>query len=142
MNRHFLIPGLALVSLLLVIGCATPARAGNSVVHVTANEWNMTTDSSSVQAGQITLEVVNQGLAPHEVVLLKTDLATDALKIKANGAEVDESASGEVMGEVEDIESGQTKSLTLNLAPGRYVLTCNVLGHYKAGMVTVLEVTK
>ncbi|MBI2165965.1 MAG: copper-binding protein [Chloroflexi bacterium] len=103
-------------------------------------EWAFELSSASIPAGEVTFQLVNQGQAEHEMVILKTDLPANALKIKANGAEVDESASGEVMGEVEDLGSGQTKSVTLNLAPGRYVLTCNILGHYKAGMVTVLEV--
>ncbi|MBI2170603.1 MAG: cupredoxin domain-containing protein [Chloroflexi bacterium] len=139
MFQKVLVLGIGLSLLFLMASCTTAAEA--STVRVTANEWSLAPDRSSVRAGQVTLEAMNQGRAGHEVVVLKTDLAADALKLKANGAEVDESASGEVVGEVEDIGSGQTKSVTLNLAPGRYVLTCNILGHYHAGMVTVLEVS-
>ncbi len=127
---------LALVGVMAVACSATP-----QVERVTVSEWSFRLDHSSVPAGQVTLEAVNQGQATHEMVLLKTDLPTNALKVKANGAEVDESASGEIMGEVEDLRPGQTKSVTVNLAPGRYVLTCNLLGHYNAGMVTEFTVT-
>ena len=39
-----------------------------------------------------------------------------------------------------DVESIQSASLTLDLAPGRYILYCNIAGHYMAGMWTVIEV--
>ncbi len=144
MNRKTLLLVAVILGALAVVGCSGAAASGetaNSTVRVVAKEWSFTPSVTSVRAGQVTVEFVNQGKAEHEMVLLKTDLPVDALKIKANGAEVDESASGQIMGEVEDIGSGQTKALTLNLAPGRYVLTCNIIGHYKAGMATVLEVS-
>lgn len=141
-GKQLVLSSLALASLLL-IGCSTGlAATAPATVSVIANEWGFTPGSSSVQAGQVALEVVNQGLAAHEVVVLRTDLAADALLVEANGAEVNESALGQqVVGEVEDVGSGQTKSLTLELTPGRYVLICNLPGHYKAGMVSELIVT-
>ncbi len=139
MYRKVLILGIGLSLLFLMTSCTKAAEA--STVRVTANEWSLMPDSSSVRAGQVTFETLNQGRAGHEVVVLKTALAADALKVKANGAEVDEIGSGQIIGELEDIGAGQTKSMTLILAPGRYVLVCNILGHYYAGMVTVLEVS-
>ena len=136
----------ALVALLgalfVLAGCSTREGAKNPVVTVVANEWGFTPSTNSAKAGQITLEVVNQGRAAHEVVVLRADLAVDALLVEANGAKVNESALGQqIVGEVEDIGSGQTKSVTLNLSSGRYVLICNLPGHYKAGMVSELTVT-
>lgn len=139
MFRKVLILGLSLGLLLLTVSCATAAEA--STVRVTAGEWSLTPSIASVKAGDVTFEVTNQGRAVHEVVVLKTDLAANALKLKVNGAEVDENGSGQVLGEVEDIGSAQTGSMTLNLAPGRYVLVCNIVGHYNAGMVTAIEVS-
>ena len=61
----------------------------------------------------------------------------------SNG-EVDEEgleASGvESPGEIEDVGPGQTKSGTLKLTPGRYVMICNLPGHYKQGMYGTLTV--
>jgi uncharacterized cupredoxin-like copper-binding protein len=39
---------------------------------------------------------------------------------------------------VEDITAGSTRDLTVDLQPGRYVLVCNIPGHYKLGMHTAL----
>src|ERR1700676_2563430 len=88
----------------------------------------------------VTFEV---GSAPdtgltHELVVLKTDLAADKLPVK-NG-QVSESRLKK-MGEVEDIDPGKNKRLTLKLAPGRYVLICNTPGHYAMGLHTSLLVT-
>jgi uncharacterized cupredoxin-like copper-binding protein len=97
-------------------------------------------DANHVKAGPVTFEVSN---APdtgqkHEFVVLKTDLAADKLPVK-NG-QVSESQFKK-MGEVEDIDPGKNKRLTLKLAPGRYVLICNQPGHYSMGLHTSLLVT-
>ena len=97
-------------------------------------------DASHVKAGTVTFEVSNApdtGLT-HELVVLKTDLAADKLPVK-NG-QVSESRLKK-MGEVEDIDPGKNKRLTLKLAPGRYVLICNTPGHYAMGLHTSLLVT-
>jgi uncharacterized cupredoxin-like copper-binding protein len=97
-------------------------------------------DANHVKAGTVTFEVSNApdtGLT-HELVVLKTDLAADKLPVK-NG-QVSESQFKK-MGEVEDIDPGKNKRLTLKLAPGRYVLICNQPGHYAMGLHSSLLVT-
>jgi uncharacterized cupredoxin-like copper-binding protein len=97
-------------------------------------------DANRVKAGTVTFEVSNApdtGLK-HEFVVLKTDLAADQLPVK-NG-QVSESQFKK-MGEVEDIDPGKNKRLTLKLAPGRYALICNQPGHYSMGLHTSLLVT-
>jgi len=97
-------------------------------------------NANHVKAGTVTFEVSNApdtGLT-HELVVLKTDLDADKLPVK-NG-QVSESQFKK-MGEVEDIDPGKNKRLTLKLAPGRYVLICNQPGHYSMGLHTSLLVT-
>jgi len=43
-------------------------------------------------------------------------------------------------GELSQIASGASKRLVLRLQPGRYVLLCNLLGHYQAGQFAALRV--
>ena len=115
--------------------------SGNPVVRVTTDEWNMKPNIASVPAGDVTFVVTNKGKLDHEVVILKTDLPANGLKINADDKyTVDESASGEVLGEVEDARPGQTKTATFSLTPGHYLFVCNQASHYKAGMVTAFEV--
>ena len=44
-------------------------------------------------------------------------------------------------GEVSELDPGQSGSLSLNLKSGTYMLLCNVAGHYKAGMYTLIHVS-
>jgi len=54
---------------------------------------------------------------------------------------VDEDKAGD-NGEVSELDPGVSGALTVALQPGKYVLICNVPGHYSAGMWTEFEVTK
>jgi uncharacterized cupredoxin-like copper-binding protein len=60
--------------------------------------------------------------------------------LAAEPGKVDEEADAKNVGEVEDILAGTNKSETFDLASGKYVLVCNVAGHYKSGMATAFEV--
>jgi uncharacterized cupredoxin-like copper-binding protein len=39
-----------------------------------------------------------------------------------------------MLGETDELQPNATKSIELTLAPGNYLLVCNVPGHYAAGM--------
>ena len=45
-----------------------------------------------------------------------------------------------LVGEDDDLDLGDTRSLLLRLAPGHYVLFCNLEGHYLGGMHASIEV--
>jgi uncharacterized cupredoxin-like copper-binding protein len=38
------------------------------------------------------------------------------------------------VGETGDVKAGQTKVLSITLAPGHYAVVCNLPGHYRMGM--------
>ncbi len=83
--------------------------------------------------------VANAGAAPHELVVIRTDLAADALPVE--GGSVDE-ASGdlEVVGETQPFSANTTQTLRVDLEAGSYVLICNIPGHYEAGMQAAFTV--
>jgi uncharacterized cupredoxin-like copper-binding protein len=101
----------------------------------------------AVAAGTMSLWVVNQGAATHELVVLPLP-AGQAAGARAVGTDgqVDETGSlGEASrscgaGEGDGIAAGATGWVTLTLRPGRYELVCNLSGHYAAGMYTELDV--
>ena len=98
--------------------------------------------AASAVAGSVTITAPNEGEIVHELVLAKTDADPAKLPTTSNG-EVDEAkleASGEVAGEIADVEPGDTKQGTFKLTAGRYVMFCNVPGHYKQGMYGTLTV--
>ena len=82
-------------------------------------------------AGAVTFAVHNDGGVEHEFLVVRTNLALDALPLAAG--EVDESQV-EVVARIEPFGSGETRSLTVDLTPSTYLLLCNVPLHYEAGM--------
>lgn len=134
-----MVPFAALVSLAACGG-------GGTTVAVTLQEFAVLPAQDSAPAGSITFDVENKGPEDtHEFVVIKTDLAPDALPTAEDGS-VDETGEGidEVIGEIEDIAPGSKETLKVDLEAGSYVLICNVveeegadtLVHYALGMRT------
>ena len=106
----------------------------------TEKDFSITLDSEEVASGETTFDIMNEGPSVHEFVVFKTVLAPDALPTDADGA-VDEEGKGVThLGEVEDVQVGATAQLALDLEPGKYVVICNLPGHYAAGMYAGLTV--
>ncbi len=116
---------------------ATPSPAAATTdPTITANEYAFAPTDLTVKAGKVKLTLKNSGKIVHEVVVLKTDQAADALKV-GSSARVSEKDS---VGEVSETAPGATKTSTLDLKPGKYVLVCNIPGHYSLGMRGTLTV--
>jgi uncharacterized cupredoxin-like copper-binding protein len=102
----------------------------------------LTPSPDSVGAGEITFEVTNSGDRLHEFAIFKTDLAIDQLPTNESGSEVIEDGPGlTLIGEIEDIQPGDTMTLTVTLDAGNYALICNVKGHYRMGMRSAFTVS-
>lgn len=112
---------------------------------VTLQEFSVIPAQDSAPAGQVTFDVENTGPEDHhELVVIRTDLAPDALPTAEDGS-VDEAGQGiEVIGEIEEFPPGRTQSRTFDLDAGSYVFICNVVeehegeveAHYSLGMRT------
>ncbi len=99
-------------------------------------------DRPSAPAGDVTFEVINSSKDQiHEMIVMQLADPSKPLPYIENENRVDEDKAGD-KGEVSELDPGQSGSLTVNLAPGKYLLICNVPGHYAAGMWTEFEVTK
>ena len=119
----------------------TAASGGPTVVSVVGGEkggkYYLTVTPGSVKAGKTTITFKNAGTKVHEVVVLKTDTPAGNLKVGANH-EVSEDAS---VGEDSETDPGKTKSTTIDLQPGSYVLVCNIERHYEKGMYAPFTVS-
>lgn len=109
-------------------------------VTVIMTDTSLQPSEGSVAKGKVTFTVTNKGTMEHEFVVLKADLAPDALPIQSNATAVEENTDIHHIGELEDLQPGATKTLTLSLESGRYILLCNLPGHYLAGMYAGLDV--
>ena len=139
---------LKLLSVLALAGLSLAGCSGGDVggPSVQLTEFSVTVDPSSVSSGDVTFSVENVGGVTHEFVVVATDL-DDADLPTADDGSVDEEGEGiTAVDEIEDIAPGDSPTLTVDLAPGNYVLFCNVVDgdqvHYQAGMHTSFTVTE
>jgi uncharacterized cupredoxin-like copper-binding protein len=118
----------------------TDQSAPDAAVDVMQKDFAITLDKAQAAAGQITFHVTNEGPSVHEFVVFKSGAAADALPVDAT--KVDEEAKEVThIDEIEDIGAGESKQLTVKLDPGKYVLICNLPGHYGLGMRAGFEVS-
>ena len=94
------------------------------------------------KAGIVTFHVKNSSSDTiHEMIVMYLADPTQPLPYIAADQKVDEDKAGD-KGEVSELDPGASGTLTVVLKPGKYLLICNVAGHYQAGMWTEFEVTK
>ena len=128
---------------------AAPSQA--TTVSVALQEFAIVPSVASAPAGKVTFVAKNTGPDDvHEMVVLRTDLDPAALPVDKDG-KADEEADGITsIGETGDVAVGETKDVSFDLAPGNYVLICNIVqtepdgsieAHYKVGMRTAFTVT-
>jgi plastocyanin len=113
------------LALAVVAACALAAPAGarqnqRVTLQVAAREYSFVLSSDSIQEGRNTIELVNFGQDPHNLVLRR--------------------GSKEVTSVL--VPSGQRAQFQVTLKGGRYELYCSLLDHQALGMDTTLLVKK
>ena len=128
----------AALALTVTLSTATPARAASTThVAVTLTEMAITLGTTTVAPGTITFDVTNKGAVDHEFVILKTAIPSGALP-----PDLETPGKAAEIGHVDELDPVTgTMTVTIDLAPGHYVLICNKPGHYAAGMFAALTVT-
>jgi uncharacterized cupredoxin-like copper-binding protein len=107
-------------------------------------------DKNTVPAGETTFVIDNVGTMHHELVIYKTDEPADKLPKADDGTAALEEDG--IVGEAvyttplrgkEDhrIRDGRGVNYTIDLEPGKYVLLCNLPGHYAGGQYIAFTVT-
>ena len=130
---------------------ASPAPSGSTSVSVGLQEFAIVPSVASVPAGTVKFVAKNSGPDDiHEMVVLRTDLDAAALPVDKDGKADEEGDGITSIGETGDVAVGETKEASFDLAPGKYVLICNIVqtepdgsieAHYKVGMRTAFTVT-
>jgi uncharacterized cupredoxin-like copper-binding protein len=118
------------------------AEATGTPVSVEALETSTTAfafklSTNTVKAGKVTITFKNSGVKQHELILLKTDAATDSLAVGTDN-KVSEDLS---VGEISETDAGKTVTKTFDLAAGHYAFVCNIEKHYGYGMRADFTVT-
>lgn len=132
---------IALVASALVLAAcgeaAVPADAGKGQIAAELKDHTITLSAKEVGAGTATFLVRNRGGSAHDFIVLRTDLAPDKLTVDQQTQKAREDGRA---GGLQELGPGKTGQLKLDLAPGHYVLICNVPTHYGLGMRTELTV--
>jgi uncharacterized cupredoxin-like copper-binding protein len=125
--------------LLVASGCSSSGGEGD--VSATEADFTIALDPGTATAGEVTFDIENTAGQTHEFVVFQTDLAPDALPTDDEGL-VDESGEGlTLIDEAEDIAGGSSTTLAVSLDAGKYVVICNLPGHYAQGMHAPLTVS-
>jgi uncharacterized cupredoxin-like copper-binding protein len=140
-NKHAVPRSLAiLVALVLLGACAAPepeVDITKGQIRADLREHTITLTSPEVRAGEVTFVVRNRGGSAHDFIVIKTDLAPDKLPMDGQTQKAREDGR---VGGVELLGPGKSANLRVTLAPGHYVLICNVATHYELGMRTEFTV--
>ena len=118
---------------------AVPATS-TTTVKVALENFAITAEPGQAAAGTVTFDLTATGLH-HNFIVIKTELAPEDLPLRsaAGPAITDKPGVTEVIGLVPIPFLGD-KELTVEAAPGSYVLICNAEAHYVRGMRTSFTV--
>lgn len=127
----------AVVAVVITAACGSSApTAQGTVVKVVESDFEIKVQTN-VTAGDVVLTVHNQGPDDHELIVVPAPVGD--LPMRGSGLTVaEESFKPEPLGVLEPGAPGSDRTLQLHLQPGRYVLFCNMSGHYLGGMHEIL----
>jgi uncharacterized cupredoxin-like copper-binding protein len=131
---------LALAVPLTVARRQEPTPRGTPV-NVLLEDFKVRPDAAVVPAGTVRFRILNHGPTTHQLNVIRTDRAPDKLPLQRDGLTVNDEAPGlDHLDEAQGLDIDDRKTLVLRLAPGHYVLYCNLEGHYLGGMYAALTV--
>jgi uncharacterized cupredoxin-like copper-binding protein len=115
-----------------------PTGANPTIV---LSEWKVAV-ASTLKAGKVTFTITNTGTVPHELLVFKSDLDEAADPTDSAGDIVEDGPGINLLSDGDNIDPGGSQTRTVDLTPGKYLFVCNIPGHFKSGMFTVVTVTK
>ena len=102
----------------------------------------ITVDILEIAAGEVTFKVVNESKDfYHSLVISPVEDLSSALPYIVDQKMVDEDAAGRTA-KVKELRPHDSGAVTVDLKPGKYILYCNIAGHYVMGMWTMVTVTE
>ena len=135
------VPVTAILGLaLLTLACSGGGGAASTELTATVREFQFSPTTWTVPAGEeISIEITNQGTVLHEWVLLQEGVTITS---EADLPETEEELLADFVNVEEEIEPGETKTLTFQAPPaGTYQIICAIEEHFDAGMEGTLTST-
>lgn len=125
---------------MLNMGPGMGMTMGNTGASMPMAPMGISVSTHAVKAGKVIFSVTNSSkVMAHEMVVSPVKDEKAGLPYDKAALKVDEDAAG-TLGEVEELEPGKRGRLVIGLKPGKYILYCNIPGHYVLGMWTLITV--
>jgi uncharacterized cupredoxin-like copper-binding protein len=117
---------------------AAPEAVDVSLYGDIITDWGIKAAPDDVQAGPVVFRIRNDAsYEPHDLFVVrgtKADLSFD------KEHDIVDLAHAAVSGSVTNLQPGTVRDLAVTLAPGDYVLICNIRSHFAAGMAAPFHV--
>jgi uncharacterized cupredoxin-like copper-binding protein len=126
------------------VAASSPSAAATAVAAETTislYEWKVIAPTT-LKAGTTTFTISNFGTVPHELLIFKSPLAANKYPVDAAGDIEEEGAGVDLLSDGENIDPAGSQVRAVDLTPGTYLFVCNIPGHFKNGMFSVLTVTE
>ena len=121
-------------------GMMSPGMMGRGGGQGMMGMMSIRADKTSAKAGPVTFNVTNWSRSVvHEMLVLAVDSADAPLPYDFSKQIIPEDQI-KALGETNELQPNGSKSIELTLAPGNYLLVCNVPGHFAAGMALAFTV--
>jgi plastocyanin len=133
------------LSLALLLGLAVTIAACSSApeniptdvdVAVHMQDYKVILSVATVKAGTVRFGIKNEGGMEHSFELIKTDLPFDQIPTTGDAKAKEDG----LIKQVKSLPVGKVSVVSADLAAGKYVVICNVAGHYQLGMRAALTV--
>jgi plastocyanin len=121
-----------------IAGCSGAAETIPTDVDIAVHmqDYKVILSIPMVKAGTVKFGIKNEGSMEHSFELIRTDLPFDKLPTTADAKAKEDG----LIKQVKSIAVGKVSVVSADLAAGKYVVICNVAGHYQLGMRAALEV--
>jgi len=136
-----------LVMALAACGSSTVSTSapGSSGTHQTGEPIKLTDFKvdirSALAAQQTTFRIRNEGGQQHELLVFKTDLDPSQFPTETSGDMNEDGVGLMKMSDGDNLDPGRSQTRAVDLTkPGKYVFVCNLPGHFKLGMYTIVTV--
>jgi uncharacterized cupredoxin-like copper-binding protein len=127
-----------LLGLALTVAACAPASENIPAdvdVAVRMQDYKVLLSVATVKAGPVRFGIKNEGGMEHSFELIKTDLPFDQLPTADAKAKEDG-----LVKQVKSLPVGKVSVVSADLVAGKYVVICNIAGHYQLGMRVALTV--
>jgi len=118
----------------------SPSASPSGGESASLSEWEVIT-AGAHKAGKTTFTISNHGALPHELLVFKSPRDPAAYPTDAAGIIIEKGAGVDLVSDGDNIDPGGSQVREIDLVPGKYLFVCNIPGHFRQGMYSLVIVT-